>query len=438
MPASSLVALLAARAAAEALPLALVVVALSGQLGGQVALQPAWLALAGALLGLAGVALTLERARARADVAIATLVAALVAAWLTVDRQIDAALLGSRVIVAALLAAAVFWRAFTIPETLYSWRDMALVALLATLGASIASVHPVTRAELPLVAAAAGILAAVGLSMARGSEELLAEQRRGTLRTRVAAVSAVVLGASAVAVVAFAPQLRQLAAALAPKVESFLFALFVLIVTPLAYVAAWLAEALLPILLRLREFQIQLPPGLRELFGRRVDEFDAEYVRRMSEFSQLFLWTLLVIVVSAVLAFLLLRALLSRRVLLPAGASLEREHVTGMSLGDLLRRLTSRPQGHPPRPGGDDAAARVRRAYWDLLALAERAGARWRMPHETPREHLGELGDGAWAPATAVVNAFERVRYGERANAADAEVAERALAEVRRAVSERA
>lgn len=458
MPASSLVALLAARASAEALPLALLVVALSGQVGGHVGLQPAWLALAGGLLALAGVALAVERARFRADVAIATLVVALGGAWLTADRGIEFQLLGSRLIFAALLAAVVFWRGFAIPETLDSWREMAVVALLATLGASAASLHPTTRADLPLVAAAAGVLAAVGLSIARGSEELLAQRRRGTLRTRVAAAAALVLGVAAAAVVAFAPQLRRVAEVLAPGVEAFLFALFVLVVTPFAYLAAWIVEALLPILRRLQATEIPLPPFLQQVFGRRLEELDEEYVRRMSEFSQAFLWTLLVIVVSAVLAYLLLRALLARRVLLPAGATLERERVVGMSLRELLRRLTARPPDRPPRPGGDDPAARVRRAYWDLLALADRAGARWRMPHETPREHLGALGSlagaaelagasasageaaraAAWAPADALVSAFERVRYGERASAAEADAAERALADVRRAVTERA
>ena len=74
-------------------------------------------------------------------------------------------------------------------------------------------------------------------------------------------------------------------------------------------------------------------------------------------------------------------------------------------------------------------------AYWDLLAVSERAGPGWREAAQTPREHRAAMAGAAWDRADAVVHAFERVRYGPGVLDADADEAERALHEVVAAVS---
>ena len=63
----------------------------------------------------------------------------------------------------------------------------------------------------------------------------------------------------------------------------------------------------------------------------------------------------------------------------------------------------------------------MRLLYWRFLELAEGAGAGWRATSETPSEHQARLGQGdaRWIPAYAIVEAFERVRYGEEDPPAD-------------------
>ena len=116
--------------------------------------------------------------------------------------------------------------------------------------------------------------------------------------------------------------------------------------------------------------------------------------------------------------------------------SLERERIDGAGLSDLVRGLFARAGViRAPRPSGDDPTSRIRRAYWDLLALSERAGPGWRAPAQTPREHRAALEGPAWDRADTIVSTFERTRYGRGAAASDADEAERALRDVAVAVS---
>jgi len=79
----------------------------------------------------------------------------------------------------------------------------------------------------------------------------------------------------------------------------------------------------------------------------------------------------------------------------------------------------------------------VRLLYWRFLELAENAGAGWRATAETPGEHQTRLRltDARWTPAVAIVEAFERVRYGEEDP--PAELVERARGALRELVSRR-
>jgi len=106
-----------------------------------------------------------------------------------------------------------------------------------------------------------------------------------------------------------------------------------------------------------------------------------------------------------------------RRSALPEGATLERAGAEGgMSLGNTLRGLLPSRARRRSRPRDDGStAAAVRLLYWRFLELAEAAGAGWRASAETPGEHQTRLRltDARWTPAAAIVDAFERVRYGE-------------------------
>ena len=123
---------------------------------------------------------------------------------------------------------------------------------------------------------------------------------------------------------------------------------------------------------------------------------------------------------------------------LPEGATLERASASGMSLGNTLRGLLPRRARSRSRPRDDgSAAAAVRLLYWRFLELAEGAGAGWRAAAETPGEHQTRLRltDARWSPAVVIVEAFERVRYGEEDP--PAELVERARGALRELVSRR-
>jgi hypothetical protein len=126
---------------------------------------------------------------------------------------------------------------------------------------------------------------------------------------------------------------------------------------------------------------------------------------------------------------LLERVMRERRLLLPDAAELEREEAGGMGLGETLRGLLPRrpPRRRPPRDDGTPSA-RLRIAYWRLLALGERAGHGWRATGETPEEHHARVAsvDARFGPALPLVSAFEELRYGE--HAPDRQTAERATA----------
>lgn len=80
----------------------------------------------------------------------------------------------------------------------------------------------------------------------------------------------------------------------------------------------------------------------------------------------------------------------------------------------------------------------ARLLYWRFLSLAERAGAGWRAPEETPAEHVARLLrlDARWGSAAPVIRAFTAARYGERdPNPALLGAAEDALAGLQRAMA---
>jgi hypothetical protein len=126
---------------------------------------------------------------------------------------------------------------------------------------------------------------------------------------------------------------------------------------------------------------------------------------------------LIVVAIAVLFAIMLLeRMIRERRVDLPEGVTLEREHASGLNLRDTLRGLRPRRASRRARPHDDGTpAAALRVMYWRFLALAERHRAGWREIAETPAEHAARISSLApvWAEGAPIVRAFEDLRYGE-------------------------
>ena len=440
MSRASVLALLAARAGLEAAPIAAVALVVSGAGGALLPPIPAWSAVAGLLLLASASVYAQPRMRAANVLVLGVVLGTGLLAAVSTGAGADIATILLRTLIGLLFGAIALWRGQAMAASLASWRAMARATLAALLAFSLGSIlaaaagAALDRAPLTGLGIVLASLAVVGLSVARGTEELLTLPRRGAVRTRPTAVAAVVVACAALAVATGFPfisaALGLAAAATGPLVEQLL----ILIVTPFAYVAEALVRAALALL---RNAQI---PIIRFTPPQFVDpEAEAEYAREMSRQATIFLRWIFGLVAAAAVALLVLQALSRRLVAVTGAGEVEREAIAGASLRELLQRaLRGRGPGRPPQPHGSDAATRVRRAYWGLLALAERSGARWRAAIETPREHLSSLPSAPWRDARPLIAAFERVRYGGRASADDALVAEETLRQLESALAERA
>lgn len=439
MSRSSVVALLTVRAALEATPIATAALVVSALGGAMLPLVPTWSAVAGLLLLATASAVAPLGTRAANALALAVVLATGTLAAVSIGAAADLATALLRTVVGLLFGGIALWRGQAMGPGLASWRATARATLAALLAFSLGSIlaaaagAAVDRAMLVAVGIVLAAVAVVGLSVARGTEELLTLDRRGTVRTRPTAAAAVVVAVAALAVATGFPlisaALAVVGAAAGPLVEQLL----ILLVTPFAYVAEALVRAALALL---RDAHL---PIIRFTPQQFVDaEAEAEYVREVSRQATLFLRWVFGLVTAAVVALLVLRALSRRRAAMTGAGDVEREAIAGGSLRELVRRaLLRRESRRPPPPRGSDPAARVRRAYWGLLALAERSGARWRASIETPREHLNSLPSSPWRDARPLVAAFERARYGDRASTDDALVAEDTLRRLERALAER-
>jgi hypothetical protein len=187
--------------------------------------------------------------------------------------------------------------------------------------------------------------------------------------------------------------------------------IFYLLILPFAYLAGYLIEILRPLIANrprdLQPFQFPQFAGEEELL--RQMEQTRPYVFGAVE--------LLIVAVAVLIGIFLFERMLRERSLdLPEGVSLEREHASGIGLGDTLRGLRPRRAARRRRPHDDGTpAGALRVLYWRFLALAEKRGAGWRETAETPSEHRDRIvgAQPSWRAATPIVNAFEDLRYGE-------------------------
>lgn len=331
----------------------------------------------------------------------------------------DALAVMTRVIGFAIAGEAYLWRVLGIARGLQRWREVRNGALLSLAAIVAATLVPgqIDREGLPALALTISVAAAVALSLARSTEELalFAKDVRGAPAGGSATGTAFTIGLLAIAVALVMPSVQRLLADVARVIGPPLGDLVFLILLPLGYVAAYLVYFVLWLrdtfnLGGGEEPQLTPPTGRSDELQRfREIEEMRPYVFGAVE--------LVIALIAAAFAIALIARLVQEhRASLPDGVSLEREGVEGIGLratfGGLLPRRAPRRRG--PSEDGTRAGT-IRRLYWRLLEIAERAGPGWREPSETPAEHSGRLGAAGerWLAAGPLVRAFEEVRYGE-------------------------
>ena len=321
----------------------------------------------------------------------------------------------TRIIGFAILGEAFVWRILSVARSITRWSDARGSAVLASIALGVAAVVPgLDGGPLPVLALLAVAGAGLALSLARSTEELDMAGRtgRGTASGRTAAGAAFVIGALAVLAALFSPALRALAATAGHVVGPLLAQIVYWVALPFGYLAAFLVPLLQPL------------AGL--LFGREVRAVGPEdtireqlMVEALEQTRPLVFGAIELLIAMLAVAFgiiLIDRLTREQRSALPEGATLDREHASGASLRETLGALLPRRPVRRARPRDDGStAAAVRLLYWRFLDLAERAGGGWRAIAETPGEHWARLRrtDHRWAAARPIVEAFERVRYGE-------------------------
>ena len=333
----------------------------------------------------------------------------------------------------ALYGALIVWRGLGIAGSAASWRASAFAGLAATLALALGAFALAAKGALALLAVLGGGAAVVALSVSRGTEETFAASRSGPAKTLPGSAAAILVGFGAIVAALALPTVGALLGVAAEAVAPFVHALIVLIVTPFVYLVDALIRALLPLF---RDFRLDLP---RILLPRGTPIDDEETVRLLHAEAEVFLERFAIALALVLIAVLIARVVVARALVARADGPLERESVAGEGLAALLGSLFARRAAvRPARPRGDDPHSRVRRAYWDFLALAERGGGGWRAAPQTPREHLAGLSGDAWLVAGDVIAPFEESRYAERASEADADRAEQALREIERELAARA
>jgi hypothetical protein len=396
------------------------------------------------LFGIGVVLATIQREvkseRRGSTILVVTLAAGVAWGLVLPARAPDGLAVLTRMVAFGLLAEAFLWRNLSIARGAVRWYDTRNALLFAggAIGLTALVPGPIDHGPLAILALLVVALSGLGLSLARTTEELaLSRDARGAARASSATGVTFVIGVFAIFAAAFVPVAQDALSAVGTAIEPTFTRILYLLLLPLGYLAAFIVELLAPLVAAIWDrrsigaIQPRTPVDdealLREIENNRGLVFGAAE---------------LLIVVAAVLVAVVLydRMLRERRLQLPEGATMERATAEGFGLRDMLRRL--RPSRgavrYAPRDDGTPSAA-LRLLYWRFLTLAERAGAGWRRPQETPAEHLARIGgeDARWAAGLPLVHAFEALRYGEAAPDAGAldhaRAALRTLEDARRA-----
>lgn len=339
----------------------------------------------------------------------------------------------SRIVLFGILGEAYLWRLVSVSRGSTRWTDArnAVPFGAFAIAAAVLAPGPIDRTPFAGLALLAVAASGLSLSLARTTEELaLARGTQGTMRTTSATSSLVVVGVVAMIAAALVPAVQDALGAFGGFLAPIAGRIFYLLVLPFAYLAGYLIELLRPLITNRRD---QLLPFQFPQFGG-----DDEELLRQIEQSRPYVFgavELLIAAVAAVIGLVLFeRMLRERRLDLPDGVSLEREHAEGIGLRDTLRGLRPRRAARRERPRDDGTpAGALRLLYWRFLALAEKRGAGWRDTAETPAEHRERIVaiDASWRAAAPIVSAFEDLRYGEidpdRSRVAHARDALRAL-----------
>jgi len=404
---------------------------------GALPVLPTTLALFGAALVLVSFTREVRTERASAFAIVATLAAAVGWGFVLPTRGADGFALLSRGVLFGLVGEAYLWRVLSIARGATRWTDARNAAPFAGVAVAVAVLVPLSidRAAFAPLALVGVAAAGLALSLARTTEELaLSRGTTGSARTSSATSVTVVLGAVAILAAALVPGVQDLLGTVGSFLGPIVGRILYLLILPFAYLAGALIELLRPIL-------ANRPFDLRPVFSPMPPEQEEELLRQIAQSRPyLFGFVELVIVAVAVLVAIVLldRMIRERRLELPEGVTLEREHTIGIGLIDALRGLRPRARARraPPVDDGSPEAA-IRLAYWRFLRLAERYGPGWRTADETPTEHAVRAASHgpAWRGAEPIVRAFEDVRYGDiRPQDATVVHARAALATLERAV----
>jgi len=395
------------------------------------------------LFGVGILLVTIQREvkseRRGTTILVVTLAAGVVWGLALPARDPDGLAVLSRMVAFGLIAEGFLWRNLSIARGAVRWSDSRNALLFAgtCVGLAALASGPIDHGPLPVLALLVVALSGLALSLARTTEELaLARGTRGGARASTATGVSFVVGIVAILAAAFVPVVQDALSAFGTAIAPTFTRILYLILLPLGYIAAFIVEFLAPILAQFwRREPVVLQP--------RTPADDEALLREIERTRPIVFGAVeMVIVLGAALVALFLfdRMLRERRLELPEGATLERDAAEGFGLGDMLRRLR-RQRGvsrHAPRDDGSPSST-LRLLYWRFLALAERAGAGWRQPQETPAEHLARIRgeDARWSAGDPLVHAFEELRYGEAAPDAEtldhARGALRALEDARRA-----
>ena len=376
------------------------------------------LALSGAGIVLASILRDARADRQNTAIAITAMAAAGALGVFYAPPHPDGIMILTRIVLFGILGEAFVWRNLTVARSLVRWSDARNAGFAAIGAMAVVAVLPgqIDRTGLLVAGLVATAATGIGLSVARSAEELslAGREARGGTGRGTASGTAILLAILSLVGAVIAPYtgelIRRTGETAAPIVGNLLYG----VLLALGYVAEFFVNVI-------RAFLTGASfPSLRQLARPLSPEEEAEALRQIEATRPFILGAVeLVIAAVALIVVIILvdRMARERRQALPEGATLDRESAEGEGIGvflaGLLPRRTRRP--HAPRDDGTPAGA-LRALYWRYLAGSDASGVAWRGTGETPMEHHARASatDSRHESASALVRAFEDLRYGER------------------------